>query len=180
MGRVTVVDYDPSWPETFREIRDGIAPGLSPLATAVEHVGSTAVPGLAAKPVIDLDVVVRPDDVPEAIARLSKMGYAHRGDLGVTGREAFHPPQGTPDHHLYLCPQGSAALANHLAVRDHLRTHPEDARAYGELKRRLAREFPQDGAAYLRGKTSFLLRILASAGFDQTLLDEVSRPNRSG
>ena len=82
---------------------------------SVEHVGSTAVPGLAAKPIIDMDVVVAaPDNLSEAIERLATLGYVHRGNLGIDDREAFDSPQGLPAHHLYLCLGESAALANHL------------------------------------------------------------------
>ena len=107
MGNVLVVDYDTAWPQGFAELRAYIWPALSDVASAVEHVGSTAVPGLAAKPVIDIDVVVPASLVPDGIARLAKLGYKHRGDLGIPDREAFSTPSGSPRHHIYLCPEGS-------------------------------------------------------------------------
>ena len=178
MSPIQVVDYDPAWPDTFRQIRDVVAPVVAHLPASVEHVGSTAVPGLPAKPVIDVDVVVPAGGVQDAIAGLATLGYVHRGDLGIPGREAFRAPAGMPRHHLYVCPEGSPALANHLRVRDHLRRHPAEARAYGELKRRLAARFPDDVDAYVEGKTVFLLDILRREGFDPALVADVARQNR--
>ena len=103
-----VVDYDPAWPATFARLRERVVEALGPLALAVEHVGSTAVPGLAAKPIVDLDVVIaHRSDLPEVVRRLRPLGYRHEGDLGVTGREAFTTPGGLPAHHLYVCAAGS-------------------------------------------------------------------------
>jgi GrpB-like predicted nucleotidyltransferase (UPF0157 family) len=94
---VVIVDYDPSWPATFEQLRDRLAATLGRLAVAIEHVGSTAVPGLAAKPIIDLDVVIADRiDLPAVIQRLRTLGYLHEGDLGVPGREAFTTPAGAP------------------------------------------------------------------------------------
>jgi GrpB-like predicted nucleotidyltransferase (UPF0157 family) len=145
MPHVIVVDYDPAWPARFESLRLGVEAAVRGIAVSIEHVGSTSVPGLAAKPVIDMTVVVAsPDDVPAAIERLASIGYRHRGDLGIAGREAFHAPADLPDHRLYVCAQGSLALANHLALRDWLRRHQDDARAYCALKRFLAGKFRDD------------------------------------
>jgi GrpB-like predicted nucleotidyltransferase (UPF0157 family) len=142
-------------------------------------VGSTSVPGLAAKPIIDISVVVREKlDVPAAISRLATLGYVHRGNLGIDGREAFDSPEGLPIHNLYLCPHNSPALANHLAVRDYLRTHPEAATEYGELKKRLAKEFPDDIDSYIDGKTDMLLSTLRGTGFPSEHIREIERANR--
>jgi len=178
MRTVTVVDYDPAWPAGFETLRDGVWPVVADIAVAIEHVGSTSVPGLAAKPVIDLDVVVRSrEDVPTAVARLATLGYAHLGDLGVDGREAFAPPPGTADHNLYVCPPDSPGLANHLALRDHLRRHPERAAAYGALKRRLAQAFTHDIDGYVAGKTAFIVGVLREAGFPEDALARIERAN---
>ena len=132
MRTITVVEYDPSWPEEFQRLRSRVWPAVQAVALAVEHVGSTAVPGLAAKPVIDVSVVVHSQsDLPSVIEGLAKLGYVHRGDLGIAGREAFDSPPvppASPAHNLYACAQDSLALANHLAVRDHLRMHPDAAK----------------------------------------------------
>ncbi len=172
MKRIEVVDYDPAWPAVYESLRARIWPAISDLAMGMEHVGSTAVPGLAAKPVIDIDVIAVPSLVPEVIARIETVGYKHRGDLGIPKREAFVVPAGLPRHHLYLCPLDSEALANHLAVRDALRASISDARAYGELKENLAREFAQDVDRYVEGKTEFLVDLLEKVGFaDKALID---------
>jgi GrpB-like predicted nucleotidyltransferase (UPF0157 family) len=179
MNTIVVVEYDPNWPTVFEQIRLGIWPAVSDLATSVEHVGSTSVPGLAAKPVIDISVVVpRATDAPAAINRLAALGYVHRGNLGVEGREAFQAPDSMPRRHLYLCPSDSLALRNHLVVRDHLRAHPDVARQYGELKKRLAAQYPEDIDKYTEGKTDAIVRILEAAGFRADELETIERINR--
>lgn len=182
MPEILVVDYDPAWPQLFEQLRARVWSIVSDHAITIEHVGSTAVAGLAAKPVIDMTIVV-PDAQALAviIERLEQLGYTHRGDLGVPGREAFAPPEGAegaPAHHLYACVEGNTALRNHLAVRDHLRRHPQAARAYGQLKRQLAARFPHDIAAYIEGKTPFVQKILAEAGFTDSELAQIRAINR--
>lgn len=178
MAKVIVVDYDPSWPDTFEHLRAGIWPHIRDVATAVEHVGSTSVPGLAAKPVIDMTVVVPTAPAMEAVIdRLGKIGYRHRGDLGIPGREAFACPEGTPAHHLYACVAGNDGLRNHLTLRDHLRSDPEALREYCRLKRELALQFADDIDGYIDGKTEFILSILARAGFTDDQLSAIRAIN---
>jgi GrpB-like predicted nucleotidyltransferase (UPF0157 family) len=163
---VTVVDYDPTWPAQFDQLRSRMWGATGDIAVSVEHVGSTAVPGLAAKPIIDVDVVVASiPDVRPVIARLAMLGYAHCGDLGIAGRDAFRSPPGLPAHHLYVCVRGSAALNNHLTVRDSLRRNSDAAAKYGALKKHLAERSPMDIDGYIAGKTDFLLGVLREAGF---------------
>lgn len=161
---IVIVDYDPLWPHHFATLRLRIAAALGELTAAIEHVGSTAVPGLAAKPVIDIDVLLRsPCGLLSATARLDSCGYRHRGDLGVAGREAFRQPPGDIEHHLYVCLPDSREYRRHIAFRDYLRAHREDVDAYALLKRELARKFATDREAYNRAKTSFVEEILARA-----------------
>lgn len=178
MPEIVVVDYDPAWPELFETLRAPIADALGGVALAIEHIGSTSVPGLAAKPIIDIAVVVRADGVGTAIARLAPLGYVHKGDLGIPGREAMQHPPGSPRHHLYVCPEGILGLANPLAVRDYLRANPEAARAYGELKKRLAHEFADDVDGYVEGKTGFILDMLHASGFAEADLAAIAAINR--
>ena len=179
MRTITVVDYDASWPARFASLRATVEPAVADLAVAIEHVGSTAVPGLAAKPIIDLDVVVRSRmDVPIAVGRLTALGYDHLGDLGIAGREAFRPPDAMPTHNLYVCRHDSPSLANHLALRDHLRRDAALARAYGDLKKRLARAFPHDVDAYGAAKTDFIVAVLRDAGLPEAHLEGIERANR--
>jgi GrpB-like predicted nucleotidyltransferase (UPF0157 family) len=179
MLRIEVVDYDPSWPNTFESLRSMLWPALADVASSIEHVGSTSVPGLAAKPIIDISIVVpQRSDVQMGISRLATLGYLHRGDLGVEGREAFTHPEGFPRHNLYLCPRDSVALANHLALRNYLRTHPEAVKEYGELKKHLAQRFPDDIESYIDGKTTLLLTLLRATGFPAEQLQQIERVNR--
>jgi GrpB-like predicted nucleotidyltransferase (UPF0157 family) len=134
---------------------------LSPLPVRIEHVGSTSVPGLSAKPTIDLDVVADPADVSEAIRRLSGIGYVHKGDQGLAGREALLWPSGEQRHHLYVCRADSPALREHILFRDFLRTNPEEVKQYERLKRALAARFADDRVAYQAGKASFIDAIMA-------------------
>ena len=161
---VVIADYDPRWPGTFQQLRDRLAATLGPLAVAIEHVGSTAVPGLAAKPIIDLDVVIADRaDLPAVIDRLRPLGYLHEGDLGVPGREAFTTPAGAPPHLLYVCVTGTPALERHLAFRDALRANPSLAGAYGDLKRTLAARLADDRAGYTEAKSAFIEQVLATS-----------------
>jgi GrpB-like predicted nucleotidyltransferase (UPF0157 family) len=179
MRTVVVVEYDSAWPELFQQLRAPVWSVVRDVALSLEHVGSTAVPGLAAKPIIDMSVIVASDrEVPLAIARLATLGYMHLGTLGIEGREAFRRPDGSPPHNLYVCPQGSLGVQNQLAVRDYLRAHPEMARAYGELKMRLAHEFPQDIDSYVAGKTDLILGILREQGLSAERLEAIERANR--
>ncbi|MGH8201163.1 MAG: GrpB family protein [Steroidobacteraceae bacterium] len=164
-NRVLVVDYDPSWPAKFEELRRGVWPAVRDVALSIEHVGSTAVAGLAAKPIIDMDV--------------GELGYVHRGNLGIEDREAFASPLPSPAHHLYVCPQSSAALANHLALRDFLRRNPEAVAEYGRVKRQLAARFATDMASYIAGKTDCILAMLRKMGFSESTLQSIKNANIS-
>jgi GrpB-like predicted nucleotidyltransferase (UPF0157 family) len=171
---ITIVAYNPQWPLLFAELRQVLEAGLGTLALSIEHVGSTAVPGLAAKPIVDLDIVIASSDcLSDAIRALALLGYVHEGDLGVAGREVFArqgqdvPWDGTgrpwPQHHLYVCARDSAELARHVAFRDYLRQHSEVAAAYVQLKGQLAQQFSHDREAYTQGKRGFIEAILRRA-----------------
>ena len=163
---VVIVGYDPAWPGRYEVLRARLAEALGELAAAIEHLGSTAVPGLAAKPVIDLDVVLRSSaDLPAAIERLAGLGYVHEGDLGIPGREAFATPPGygRHDHHLYVCAPDWPGHGDQIAFRDYLRGHDEAAQAYAALKRSLAARFRDDRRAYTDGKAAFVRQVLELA-----------------
>lgn len=171
MRPVIVVEYDRSWPGVFEALAAVYRRALGPLALRIEHVGSTAVPGLAAKPVIDVDIVIgAAAQLPEAARLLAGIGYRHIGDLGIPTREAFLrcgddvPRDGSgrawPAHNLYVCPADSPELERHIRFRDWLRAHPEGAARYGLLKRELAERFRLDRDAYTEAKTDFVLAAL--------------------
>jgi len=160
---VVIVDYNPLWPEQFEALRSRLANVIGRLAIAIEHVGSTAIPGLAAKPILDIDVLLRsPEDLPRAIAALASIGYQHRGDLGIPDREAFRAPAGDLRHHLYVCPNNTEYLC-HIAFRDYLRAHTKEANAYAALKLELAIRFREDREAYNNAKADFVESILRKA-----------------
>jgi GrpB-like predicted nucleotidyltransferase (UPF0157 family) len=154
---IVIVDYDPAWPTEFERLRDRAAAAVGDVVVAIEHVGSTAVAGLAAKPVIDLVVVVEPEDVQLAVERLVEIGYVHRGNLGVEGREAFDAPQVDRPHHLYVSPTDSEELRAQLALRDRLRRDAELAAEYEAVKRKLAVRFRDDRPGYTEAKTDFVV-----------------------
>jgi len=176
---VVVVDYQEAWPARFEMLRARVWPAVAGLALGIEHVGSTSVPGLAAKPIIDMSVVV-PDRsaVAPVIERLATIGYVHRGNLGIEDREAFDHPSELPRHNLYVCPRGTIGIVNQLAVRDYLRLHADAARRYGELKKQLAARFPNDIDSYVFGKTDFVLEVLRQSGLTAEQLADIERVNR--
>jgi GrpB-like predicted nucleotidyltransferase (UPF0157 family) len=179
MSRVQVVEYDPEWPGIFERVRSYVWPAVSDIALSVEHVGSTAVAGMSAKPVIDACIVVASrNDVSVCVDRLASIGYVHRGNLGVPDRQAFRRPDQLPRHHLYLSPRDSLSLKNHLGLRDYLRSHPKTAQEYGELKTSLARRFPSNIDRYLVGKTELILRILGEIGLKEDELAQIRRINQ--
>ena len=176
---VQVVEYRTDWPAVFVQLRERIWPSVCDLAAAIEHVGSTAVPGLSGKPRIDIDIVIGSSaHLPTVVDRLGMLGYSHRGNLGIEGRDVFDACIDSPPHNLYVCPAGALSLRNHLTLRDHLRSHPLDAAAYAALKRRLAAEFPNDRGKYVEGKTEFILAILAQYGFADTDLNFIQQANK--
>ena len=175
---IEVVDWSPQWAEQFEEVAAVLRAALPGVSSArVEHVGSTSVPGLAAKPILDVDVVVDPADVPAAVAALESVGHEHRGDLGVAGREAFFAP-GPPRRNVYVCAAGSANVRNHLAVRDVLRRNDDLRDAYADVKRALADDPSMDIDTYLAGKSAVLQQVLEVSGeFSEAELDAIRRLN---
>ena len=163
---VTVTDYDPHWPEQFELLRKHLRPLLEKFNCRLEHVGSTAVPGLAAKPVIDADCILSDGSQWPAVREaLERFGFFHRGDGGLKGREMFTETLALPfRHNFYVCLPESLHLANHLKLRDYLRETPEAAHHYGALKRRLAERFPDDVDSYCAGKSGLLAEFLQAAG----------------
>ena len=160
--RVIVLPYDPAWVADFDAIARELSAALGSLALRIEHVGSTSVSGLCAKPIIDIDVVIESADTLAAvIAALAAIGYEHEGDLGITGREAFKyaDKPHLRKHHLYVCTQDCAELRRHVTFRDYLRTHPEAAARYGAVKTEAAQLFPDDIDGYIAHKSAVIAEI---------------------
>jgi GrpB-like predicted nucleotidyltransferase (UPF0157 family) len=176
---IQIVDDQGSWGLVFEGIRERIWPNLHDMASSIEHVGSTSVPGLPGKPKIDIDVIIKGLDCLSGIVRrLEALGYQYRGNLGIEGRDVFDPPAESPAHNLCVCLEEGIHLRNHLTVRDHLRSHANDASEYASLKRRLAHKYPNDRSSYLDGKTDFIISILAKHGFAASEVEEVREANR--
>ena len=165
-GTVRVLPYDPAWPDLYAAEMARVEPILLSLGVSLvlEHTGSTAVPGLAAKPVLDILAGRRSDEErAAAIEALQGTGYVYRGEQGIPGRDFFR--RGEPrQYHLHLVTMDSPFWRDHLAFRDHLRTHADAAAAYAGLKRELAARYPHDREAYIEGKTTFVEAILTEAG----------------
>lgn len=159
-GVVRLAAYDPRWPDLFRAEAERIHSGIAPLSLTLEHIGSTSVPDLIAKPV--LDILAGYEDtalLPEYIRRVSDTGYLHRGERGIPGREFFR--RGDPrSYHLHLVLLGGTFWREHLAFRNALRSDAHLRNAYANLKTRLAESFPRDRESYIEGKTEFVLRAL--------------------
>jgi GrpB-like predicted nucleotidyltransferase (UPF0157 family) len=170
-GRIVICEYDPSWPRLFDEEQMRVRDALGSLATRIEHVGSTAVPGLAAKPVIDLLVGVR--SLVEArsgsIDPLGVLGYTYMKEYESWLPDEMLFRKGSPGpwtHHLHLTEPSSPRWEEFILIRDYLRTHADVARAYGDLKTALATLFQDDIAGFRDAKGPFLRAVLAKARAD--------------
>lgn len=164
---VVVLPYDDQWKQDFLKIKAELADALGQLATGIEHVGSTSVEGLSAKPVIDIDVVIKDSTVFEDTKNaLEKIGYRHEGNLGIPGREAFkyEGKEHLRKHHLYVCTKDSAELKRHIAFRDYLRTHPDAVSQYSLIKEEGARRYPDDIEEYIEYKSPFIAKIYEKIG----------------
>ena len=162
---IEVVDYDPDWPRRYEEERDRIAAALGDAVVAIEHVGGTAVPGLPAKPVIDIMVGV-PDieRAGQAVAGLINLGYQYVPELESQLPERRYFRRGSPEtHHVHMVAVGSDFWEEHLLFRDYLRGNPQAAAEYGKLKRGLANRFRFDRDAYRAGKVPFIDTVVDAA-----------------
>ena len=165
--KVVVLPYDRAWKSAFENIKAEIENALGELTLSVEHVGSTSVEGMSAKPCIDLDVVIEDYSVFDAVvAKLASIGYIHEGDLGIKDREAFKYSD-KPHlmlHHLYVCPKDSAELRWHIAFRDYLRSNPEAVKKYSAVKEKAAELFPNDIDGYIKYKSPCIEKLYNECG----------------
>ena len=149
---VVVQSYNKTWADDFVKIRDELKNVLKDLALRIEHVGSTSVEGLSAKPIIDIDVVIQDrSDLPKVISALQKIGYSHEGDQGISGREAFkyEGKEHLRKHHLYVCALDANELKRHIAFRDYLRSNPDAVAEYSRIKEEGAKLYPWDIDKYI-------------------------------
>jgi GrpB-like predicted nucleotidyltransferase (UPF0157 family) len=156
--KVEVVPYHVDWPERFKAEAEALARVFGSQLLSIHHFGSTAIPGISAKPIIDILVIVREIQTVDALnPRLAGMGYQPVGEYGIPGRRFFY--KGTSElrsHHLHVYQAGNPHIMRHLAFRDYMRTHPVSARAYSRLKESLASEHPEDMEGYIAGKNDFV------------------------
>ena len=168
-ARVSVVPYDEAWGEAFEQIKKEIIAAAGDLILSVEHVGSTSVTGLCAKPCIDIDAVIESYSVfDDVVCALSKIGYIHEGDLGIKDREAFKysGKMHLMKHHLYVCPKDSSELRRHIAFRDYLRANPEAVKEYSRIKEEGAELFFFDIDKYIEHKSPFINEFYKMLGLD--------------
>jgi GrpB-like predicted nucleotidyltransferase (UPF0157 family) len=158
MRRVEVVAYNPGWPQMFEDEARILRVALGIELVAIHHIGSTAIPGLCAKPIIDLLAEARDiDNIDSFNPVMEALGYIPKGEFGIPRRRFFI--KGTEDertHHLHIFQTGGSEVTRHLLFRDYLRTHPEDAAVYARLKQKLALIFPEDIESYISGKDSLI------------------------
>jgi len=165
--RVEVVPYDDAWEAAFEAIKKEIEAVIGDRILGIEHVGSTSVKGLAAKPCIDMDIIIRDYAVfDEIVSKLAGIGYIHEGNLGIQDREAFRYTDKPHfmQHHLYVCPQDSEELHRHITFRDFLRRNAAAAQKYSLVKEEAARLFPDDIEKYIEYKTPCIEELYALCG----------------
>lgn len=165
--KIIVQPYDRAWKMAFEDIRQELEVLLGGLIIGIEHVGSTAVEGLSAKPCIDVDVVIKDYTTFAAVVeKLAGIGYFHEGDLGIEGREAFGytGKDHLMKHHLYVCPQNSRELHRHITFRVFLRQHPEAAQKYGQVKETAAQLFPENIEGYMAYKAPCIAALYKQCG----------------
>ncbi len=163
---MVVVEYDPAWQKRYEIEAERITSALGDLALALHHIGSTSVPGLCAKPIVDMLLVV--GDIARldrATPTLVALGYEAKGEHGIPGRRYFRKDDasGVRTHHLHAYSEGSQHVRRHLAFRDYLAEHPEQARCYGALKQQAARAHPHDIDGYMAAKAPLIEELLAEA-----------------
>ncbi len=159
MRKVEVVPHNPRWRDAFATEAKQLAAALGENVIAIHHIGSTAIPDIYAKPIID--VLVEVSDITEVDGQSSAMeslGYEVMDEFGISGRRYFRKnnQEGIRTHHIHAFAVGSAEVARHLAFRDYMIAHPEDAQRYSELKRKLAEAHAQNADAYIDGKDGFI------------------------
>ncbi len=154
--RVVVVPYNEQWKTDFETIKQHLLTTINDIIISIEHIGSTSIEGLSAKPIIDIDVVIKDYSVFDTvIERLASLGYIHEGNLGIKDREAFDYKGNAdlPKHHLYVCPEFSAELHKHITFRDYLRNNPHAVQKYSKVKDEGAKLFPDSIDDYIAYKS---------------------------
>ena len=185
---IVIKPSNPQWKEEFCIFKNYLKSIPDFYNADIQHIGSTSIEGLSAKPILDIDIIVKNEAEKQAvIIALSKIGYTHIGDLGIKGREAFKLDTDktvpflesfTFKRNIYVCIEGVTSLENHLKFRDYLREHPEDIEIYSNLKIELAEKHANDIDSYTEAKTAFITDILHKCGFTKSDISDISEQNR--
>lgn len=164
---VIVEDYNPIWKDEFIKIKNELLSVLSGKIISIEHVGSTSVEGLCAKPIIDIDIVID-NHFEEVKTLLESIDYIYEGDLGIHGRYAFKYSNKAHlmSHHIYVCNKDNEELARHITFRDYLRSHQKARDTYSEIKKEMALKYPNDIDSYIEGKSTVILDIYKKCGLE--------------
>lgn len=159
--RVDIHPYDPEWPQRYAQESERLKKCLGDWLLDIQHIGSTAIPGMPSKPILDIAIGVRDfDEAFDTLPLMEELGYQFRGEQGVSRRHFFI--LGRPrTHHVHMIEWESRGWKQRLGFRDYLVAHSDTAREYWELKQRLAKEFPRDIRSYSEGKEAFINSILA-------------------
>jgi len=188
--KILLLNYNLEWKSQFEELKNILTEYLDIDIIGIEHVGSTSIPGMKAKPIIDLDIIIDDNNstLKKVISKLKELGYLHLGNMGITGREAFERLNSTTPnlgsqkqwfkHNLYVCKKGSIGLSNHLNLRNYLKENPEKVIEYSKLKQQLVDKFPFDIDSYVDGKTNFIVEILNKTGMNNNETKFIEKQNK--
>ncbi|MDQ8141439.1 GrpB family protein [Chryseobacterium sp. CFS15] len=186
--KIIIEPYSDDWKLKYEKIEYILKHYLDGLYSDIQHVGSTSVKGLAAKPIIDIDIIIQNLTVRDFITeKLTAMGYCYQGTLGIPGRYSFsqkHPfapfnkeSKEAITHNLYVCESGCVALENHLQFRNYLRNHPTAVKEYADLKYRIAAS-TEDINEYVAQKTAFITTILKECGLPSSAIQAIRDSNK--
>jgi GrpB-like predicted nucleotidyltransferase (UPF0157 family) len=186
-----IKEYNPEWKRSFDNIKMVLNDALKEYSTVmdIEHVGSTAIPGMVAKPILDIDIIIKDKSLLSIVTSLLlNFGYINRGEQGIAGRFAFrqsseyvpftNPETKKQSHHLYVCYSDSLAVKNHLLIKDALMKDSQLVAKYSQLKMDLVNEKGMTREKYTNRKTDFILELLVKSGLDSNELDEISNANK--
>lgn len=165
MRTIIVSPYNPKWPKLFQQEAALIREIFGPELVNIHHIGSTSVPGLSAKPIIDILAVVKDiEGVDRFNEQMKAIGYEPRGEFGIAGRRYFPKGGAERTHHVHAFQFDNIyEIERHLAFRDYLRAHPEVAHRYGQVKSQLAAQFSNDPEGYMDGKDALVKEIEQAA-----------------
>jgi GrpB-like predicted nucleotidyltransferase (UPF0157 family) len=184
-----ITPYNPEWKTEFENLNQILTKELNAFEIDIQHVGSTAIPELFAKPILDIDIIINNKSHLQAIAEiLERLGYKNKGDQGIPGRFAFKPTSDMipatasnkkwQGHHLYVCFADSLAVKNHLLFRDALLRDNELVIKYSQMKMELVNEKGMTKEKYTKRKTEFIISVLKSSGVDERELKEIADANQ--